>query len=105
MISYFKVKEQSMEPWIREGDFVLVNKMSYLFLKPKIGHVVVARHPQKPGTLLLKRIAKEKNGMYWLEGDFVLKSIDSRHFGWLKIDFLIGKVIHKTGFLAHSIIL
>ena len=104
MLSYFTVKEQSMEPWVREGDFVVVNRMSYLFSKPRVGHVVVARHPKKPSMLLLKRIVREQKDRYWLEGDCASKSTDSRHFGWLKRDFLIGKVIHRTSFLARSII-
>jgi len=96
MLSYFAVKEQSMEPWVGEGDFVLVNRMSYLFSKPRVGHIVVVKHPQKPNLLLVKRIVKEKLGMYFVKGDNASKSIDSRHFGWLKRDFLVGKVIHKT---------
>ena len=92
-----------MEPWAREGDFVVVDRMSYLFLKPKIGHVVVARHPKKPSILLLKRIVREQKDRYWIEGDCTSKSTDSRHFGWLKRDFLVGKVIHKTSSLACSI--
>jgi len=96
MIFYFKVREQSMEPWARQGDFVLVDRMSYLFFKPKVGHVVVVRHPQNPSLLLLKRIVKAEKDRYWIEGDCTSKSTDSRHFGWLKRDFLVGKVIHKT---------
>lgn len=92
MISYFQVREQSMEPWAREGDFGLVDKMSYLFFKPKVGHVVVVRHPQRPNLFLLKRIVKESEGMYFMKGDNALKSIDSRHFGLLPQSSIVGKV-------------
>jgi nickel-type superoxide dismutase maturation protease len=105
MLSYFKVREQSMEPWVREGDFVVVDRMSYLFSKPRVGHIVIAKNPRKPSMLLLKRIVKEQEDWYWIEGDNAKKSTDSRHFGWLKRDFLVGKVIHKTGPLAHSIMM
>ena len=91
-----RVKEQSMEPSFREGDFVLVNKLSYLFAAPKVGHVVVAKHPHNSKMLLLKRIAKESKDRYWLKGDSSLVSRDSRQFGWVKKPFLVGKVIHKT---------
>ena len=103
MISYFAVKEQSMEPSFKEGDFVMVDRMSYLFSRPKVGHVVIARHPQKPDMLLLKRIVEESRGMYFIKGDNSLASTDSRHFGWLKKDLVIGKVIHKTGSCALGI--
>ena len=104
MLSYFVVKEQSMEPLFQEGNFVLVDKMSYLFSKPRVGHIVVVRHPQKPNLLLLKRIVKEQKDRYWIEGDYTSRSIDSRHFGWLKKDLVVGKVIHKTGPCALGII-
>ena len=91
MLSYFVVKEQSMEPLFQEGNFVLVNKMSYLFFKPKVGHVVVIRHPQKPNLLLLKRIVKERNGMYFMKGDNASKSTDGRHFGWIGKEYIVGK--------------
>jgi len=91
MISCFKVKEQSMEPWAREGDFVLVDKMSYLFFKPKVGHVVVVRHPQRPNLFLLKRIVQESEGMYSMKGDNALKSIDSRHFGLVLQSSIMGR--------------
>ena len=48
MLSFLKVKERSMEPFCREGDFVLANRMSYLFSAPKIGHIVMLRHPFDP---------------------------------------------------------
>ena len=91
MISCFKVREQSMEPWAREGDFVLVDKMSYLFFKPKVGHVVVVRHPQRPNLFLLKRIVQESEGMYFVQGDNALKSMDSRYFGSVLQSSLVGK--------------
>lgn len=92
-----------MEPWAREGDFVLAERMSYLFSRPRIGHLVVVRHPQKHDMLLLKRIVQEYEGMYWIEGDNTPKSIDSRRFGLLKRGLVLGKVIHKTGPCGRSI--
>lgn len=91
MLSYFAVKEQSMEPLMQEGNFVLVDRISYLFFKPKVGHVVVIRHPQKPNLLLLKRVVEERMGMYFVKGDNALKSIDSRHFGLVPQSSIVGK--------------
>lgn len=96
MLSYFVVREKSMEPWVGEGDFVLGDRMSYLFFKPRVGHVVVARHPQKSNMLLLKRIVAAQEGMYWIQGDNGSKSKDSRHFGWVGKEYIVGKA-HIVG--------
>jgi|SRR3989338_5502737 len=105
MFSYFIVKEHSMEPSCREGDFVFVNKMSYLFFRPKVGQLVVLKDPTDPFRLILKRITAAKNPFFWVEGDNKEESIDSRHFGWVRSKVLLGqaKVIHKTGLLGRSI--
>ena len=105
MFSYFLVKEQSMEPSCQEGDFVLVNKMSYLFFRPKVGQLVVLKDPRDSSRLVLKRITAAKNSFLWVEGDNKEKSRDSRHFGWVSSKSLLGqaKVIHKTALLDRSI--
>lgn len=96
MLSLFQVKGESMRPFCKQGDFVLAESMSYLFFRPKVGHLVVARHPQKPGMLLLKRIVREKEGRYWVEGDNAEKSTDSRHFGWVGKENIRGKVVRRS---------
>lgn len=105
MFSYFTVKEQSMEPFCQEGDFVLVNKMSYLFFRPKVGQLVVLQDPGDSSRLVLKRITAAKDSFLWIEGDNKEKSTDSRHFGWVSSQSLLGqaKVIHKTALLDRSI--
>ena len=105
MFSYFVVKEQSMEPFCQEGDFVLVNRMSYLFSCPKVGHVVVLKDPRDSSRHILKRITTIKDSSVWVEGDNKKRSTDSRDFGWVSVKALLGqaKVIHKTSLLGHSI--
>ena len=103
MLPWFLVQEQSMEPLVYEGDFVFADNMSYRLFKPRVGQVVIARHPLKQGILLLKRIVKEQQGFYWIEGDNAEKSVDSRHFGWLQRELILGKVIHRTGPFESSI--
>ena len=91
MLSFFFVKEQSMEPSIREGDFVV----AFPFFRPKTGNFVVFRQNDK---LMLKRVmAVHEKGKYWVEGDNKKESKDSRHFGWIKRRQILGtvKVIHR----------
>ncbi len=104
MFSYFIVKEQSMEPFCQEGDFVLVNRMSYLFSRPKVGQLVVLKDP-RDSRRIVKRIGVVKDSFVWVEGDNREKSTDSRNFGWVSAKALLGqaKVIHKTALLDRSI--
>jgi nickel-type superoxide dismutase maturation protease len=97
MLSWFLVQEQSMAPLLHEGDFVLGDRTSYVFFKPKVGQIVIARHPARKSMLLVKRIIKERQGLYWIEGDNALASKDSRHFGWVERKDIVGKarVIRK----------
>src|SRR3989338_1600365 len=106
MFSYFVVKEQSMEPFCQEGDFVLVNRMSYLFSRPKVGHIVVLKDPRDFPRHIVKRIGAVKGSFVWVEGDNKERSIDSRRFGWVGAKALLGraKVIHRTALLGRSII-
>lgn len=93
---YFIVRGQSMEPLCKEGDFVLLDKMSYLVFRPRSGDVVVLRHPQED-RLILKYITKEKvegrHSFYWVEGLNKEESSDSRSFGWIPQEMILGRVL------------
>ena len=97
MISYLKVRGQSMEPLCKEGDFVLLDKLSYLVFRPSIGDTVVLRHPQEESRLLLKYVVREKLGenqyFYWVEGINKEGSSDSRSFGWVPRKMIVGKAL------------
>lgn len=105
MLSWFVVKERSMEPFCRDGDFVLVNRMSYFFSRPKVGQVVVLEDPKDFSRLVLKRVTAVQGSFLWVEGDNKERSTDSRDFGWVRAEALLGpaKVIHKTASLDRSI--
>ena len=109
MIPYFQVQGKSMEPFCSEGDFVIAERMSYLFSPLQVGHVVVLQHPFED-VLVLKRIrwVKEEQGkgFYWVQGDNQKESKDSRSFGWVSADKILGRaqVIHKTQSLAFDIL-
>lgn len=52
----FIVRGQSMEPTFENGDYLIVDEISYRFSEPKRGEVVVFRHPENPNQRLIKRI-------------------------------------------------
>ena len=91
MFPFFSVKEQSMEPHIKDGDFVI----AFPFFRPKAGNLVVFKQDDK---LMLKRVmAVHEKEKYWVEGDNKKESKDSRHFGWISKKQVLGtvKVIHR----------
>ncbi|MBU5537194.1 MAG: nickel-type superoxide dismutase maturation protease [Candidatus Aenigmarchaeota archaeon] len=83
-----------MEPNFKAGDYILVNKLAYIFKNPSKGDVVVLRHPKEKGKFLIKRISLVTNSdEYYVVGDNKNFSQDSRHFGPVKKDLIIGKVL------------
>lgn len=74
------VAERSMEPALRPGDWLLAVRTR----RVRPGRIVLARHPGKPGMLLVKRVAREEPGRggWWLESDNPdAGAVDSRQFG------------------------
>ena len=87
----FRVEDVSMEPTLKAGDYVMINKLSYLFRKPSKGDIVVFKHPNA-GSFLIKRIAEFKDSGYFVLGDNREFSTDSRHFGAIARNLIVGKV-------------
>ncbi|MCX7616102.1 MAG: signal peptidase I [Patescibacteria group bacterium] len=52
----FIVNGASMEPNFYDGDYLLVDEISYRFGQPARGDVIVFRSPQDPSTYYIKRI-------------------------------------------------
>lgn len=92
-IMRFKIEDRSMEPTFKLGDYVLVNKLAYMFGKPSKGNVIVFNHPKEKNRFLIKRISLvTKSDELYVVGDNKDFSQDSRHFGPIKKDLIIGKV-------------
>ncbi len=91
----FRVKDRSMEPAVREGDQVLVNRWAYLLKPPAVGDLVVLKHPRE-NRYLLKRIAGSGRDGYRVQGDSAEYSLDSREFGPVPRELIVGKVFGRT---------
>jgi signal peptidase I len=52
----FIVQGASMEPSFHQGNYLIVDQLSYRFREPKRGEVIVFRCPEKTGRLYIKRI-------------------------------------------------
>lgn len=51
-----RVDGASMEPTLQSGEFVIVNKLAYVFGEPKIGDVIVFHFPVDPEQEYIKRV-------------------------------------------------
>lgn len=90
-IARFRIREDSMSPSFESGDYILVSGLPYIFGGPKKGDVIVFKHS---GEYLVKRVARvTKRNTYFVVGDNKTDSIDSRRFGPIKSEQLIGKVV------------
>jgi len=124
-----------MEPNFKEGDYLIVDQLSYRLREPKRGEVVVFK--SQTNSRLIKRIiglpqeeieikngkifvlnealdetaylykdhyhledikVKLREGEYFVLGDNRAFSLDSRKFGPIKREDMIGKVFFKIGF-------
>lgn len=83
-----------MLPALRPGDYVLATAPPRILGAPRAGWVVVARRPDRPELELIKRVADPAGlgGALILRGDNPESSTDSRHFGPVLRDDLVGVV-------------
>src|SRR3990167_8261837 len=89
----YRVEGESMSPAVAPGERVVVNKAAYWFGKPRAGDLVVLRDPRAPDRLLIKRIDRAAGDHAWLVlGASEGASTDSRHFGPVGRQLLVGKV-------------
>jgi nickel-type superoxide dismutase maturation protease len=92
------VAERSMEPALLPGDWLLVRR-SVRPSRPvgvRPGQLVIARHPGRPGMLLVKRAARRERGGWWLESDNPgAGAVDSRSFGPVPAGLIEGRVLMR----------
>ncbi len=76
-----KVESISMQPNLYAGDFVIVNKLAYVFGEPDRGDVVVFRYPPNPDQVpFIKRVIglpgdqlHIANGKVYINGDLLIE--------------------------------
>lgn len=56
LVQPFFVKGASMEPNFEDGDYLLVDELSYRFSPPERGDVIIFRYPNDPSQFFIKRI-------------------------------------------------
>ncbi len=87
-----KVAERSMEPALRPGDWLLVRRTRRI----RPGQIVLARHPERPEMLIVKRAARRADGGWWLASDNPdAGAVDSRRFGAVPGPLIEGRVLAR----------
>ena len=89
----FEVQGPSMLPALKPGQRLLVKPHRLGQELPQSGSVVVCRHPKKPDVVITKRLYERTDQQLDLRGDNPEASTDSRHFGPVPVESLIGEVI------------
>lgn len=97
----FIVSGNSMVPTFHDGDYLIINEIGYRFEEPKRDDVVVFRYPKNPSQFYIKRIAylpgetiNDTNlgeDEYYVLGDNKNASSDSRYWGPVKKNLIIGR--------------
>ena len=82
------VRGPSMVPTLRAGDALIVRRGG----RVRTGDIVVAEFRSRPGLLVVKRVAAERDGGWWLLGDNEFVQDDSRAHG---VADVLGRVIFR----------
>lgn len=106
VFSAVRVSGISMLPTLQDEQIIFVNKMAYWKNAPQNGDIVIVREPidniqvvkrivGTPGTAITieDKTFMLKEDEYYIEGDNRDNSIDSRAYGPIRSERIIGKVI------------
>ncbi len=117
-LARFVVDGASMEPALRAGDRLLTWRGLTGSPRPRRGQIVVLRDPHAPGRELVKRVRAQPGESvplalgratvgdphaahhlaadeYFVAGDNGDASRDSRHFGPVRREQLVGRVVYR----------
>ncbi len=83
---------KSMTPTLKDGEVILVDSEAAI----EVGDIVVAKHPVEQTSQIVKRVERiNQHGHYFLVGDNLQDSHDSRHFGAVRREYIKGKVVAR----------
>tara|TARA_Y100001968_G_scaffold303914_1_gene318478 strand:- start:561 stop:968 length:408 start_codon:yes stop_codon:yes gene_type:complete len=98
-----KVRDFSMEPNINHNDFLAYRPIKRYNCESLIGNVVIANHPIKANTKIVKRVKYEAEEGVWLLGDNKNMSEDSRKYGLVPKENICGvveRIARNTKYLS-----
>ena len=92
----YVISGPSMRPTLEPGDRVFLDPRAYAKRTPEPGEVVLARHPDQP-LEIAKRVSRVDESGVHLVGDNPEQSSDSRSFGPVQVEALIGRITVRVG--------
>lgn len=87
------VRGASMQPTFRDGDFLIVDRAAFRRRTPRPGEIVIATDPRDPARTVVKRAASVTASTVTLLGDNAAHSTDSRTYGPVPHDSILGRVL------------
>lgn len=92
-VTRIRIVGPSMEPALVNGDWWVVRRGADV----RPGDVALLVHPQRPDALVVKRIARREGAGWWVLGDNAEASEDSRQFGVVPADHVVGRLWFRYG--------
>ncbi len=89
----FRITGNSMQPLLQPQEEVLINPRAYQTRMPQPGDLVVINHPHQSNLRLIKWVVYVDTDGCFVKGLNLLASTDSREFGLVKREHLVGKVL------------
>ncbi len=94
LVQPFFVRGASMEPAFLDGEYLVVDEISYRFREPRRGEVVVFKYPKNHDQFFIKRIVG-------LPGDTV--RVDSGHVTLVNATYPQGVVLDESSYLPEGL--
>jgi len=85
------IADTSMQPTLRSGDRVVVLRLG----RPRPDDIVVLQDPEAPSRFLVKRVVSADAQSVSVRGDNPNVSRDSREFGSVSRNLLVGRVVYR----------
>lgn len=92
----YRATGRSMLPAVRPGDHLLVDPSAYAVADPVPGDIVVAAHPWVRDKTVIKRVGSIHSGRIFLTSDNPDEGADSRSFGTVAVDRVLGRVTSRV---------
>ena len=92
----FKVVGRSMLPLLKPKEEILIDPWAYRKHKPQINDVILTNHPYDDRLKIVKRVVwVADDDSYFLLGDNLEASTDSRHWGRIDRQKIVGRVTNR----------